>query len=171
MSRFFAISFSFLATVLTVLAAGPTEKDVREYLDQYLGAWRGEVSVENSSGEVIRTFPLAAEYWKSGDVLKGLTAFEVGGEMTFIESENYFRNGLLFADVTQQGETVTYRGYLREESLDWVPYDVDLNTERLMKEWFSEENGETILRVVGEELLHSDKGTGKVILKAKMIRQ
>ncbi|MGE9291497.1 MAG: hypothetical protein ACQKBT_10935 [Puniceicoccales bacterium] len=151
-------------------AASTDEAEVRAYLDRYQGAWNGEVSVENTNGDILRTFPLAAEYWKSGDRLKGLTAFEVEGKMTFIESENYFRHGLLYADVTQGGKTITYRGYLREGRLFWMPYDAELNTERRMKEWFVEENGQEILYVEGEELLRSDKGTAKVILRGRMSR-
>tara|TARA_R100000027_G_scaffold63770_1_gene56744 strand:+ start:22133 stop:22648 length:516 start_codon:yes stop_codon:yes gene_type:complete len=170
------LRFIFLLSLLSFAAGGSAnassdkKAEAQAYLDRYVGTWKGELSIE-SSGKILRTLPLAAEYWKSGDAVKGLTAFEVDGEMTFVESSNYFRNGLLFADVTQKGETVTYRGFLKENRLVWIPYDAELNTERQMKERFVEEDGEEILYVDGVELLRSNGGTAKILLRARMVRE
>lgn len=152
-------------------SAEPDPETVREHLHLYLGSWKGEISVETEDGKVLRTIPVAAEYWQAGERVKGLTAFDFEGKMTFVESVNYFRNRLLFADVEQDGKSLTYRGFLRGEEIVWVPYDAELNTERRMREWFGEEEGVRVLNVEGVELIRSEKGTAQVFLRAKMMRQ
>lgn len=144
---------------------------IRAWLESYIGAWKGEVVVEDADGTELRRFPVAAEYWREGEGVRALTAFEIDGRMTFVEARNYTRNGLLFADVTQGGETVVYRGYLGPEELLWVPYDAELSTERRMKEWFAEEDGKEILHVEGLERLTSEKGKAVVRLRARMERR
>jgi|GEM_PF-5987942 len=147
------------------------ESETKEWLDRYLGSWGGEVSVETATGDVIRTFSVAAEYWKSDGELRALTAFEINDKMSFVEARNYFRNKLLFAEVTQGEATVVYRGYLRDQELYWIPYDAELNTERRMKEWFVKEEGVDVLYIEGVELLRSSKGVASVTLRARMIRR
>ncbi|MEM0966447.1 MAG: hypothetical protein AAGJ81_09895 [Verrucomicrobiota bacterium] len=162
----------FLACGLGLDARLASREEITERLEQYLGSWTGEVTVQTIDGEVMRKFPVAAEYWKVGESIRALTAFEVDGEMTFVEARNYLRNGLLFADVTQAGEKVIYRGTLKPDQIIWIPYDAELNTERRMREWFSEEaDGTEVLNVEGVELLRSMKGIVPLILRAAMKRQ
>jgi len=152
-------------------SAEPSVDDMKEYLGQYLGTWEGELSFETPSGETLKTLAVATEYWKSGEVTKGMTAFELVGEINFAKSKTYFRNNLLFSDVTQNGKTVTYRGFLRNGGIVWIPYDAELNTERRITERFAEEGGDAVLYVEGQELIRSMEGTGKVLLRARLIRK
>ncbi len=166
----------FLLPLLLILpgAVFPRNADVdhiRTWLDRYIGAWKGEVVVEDAEGTELRRFPVAAEYWRQGESVRALTAFEIEGAMTFVEARNHIKNGLLFAEVTQADKTVVYRGYLGPGELLWVPYDAELSTERRMKEWFSEEGGKEILHVEGLERLSSEKGKAVVRLRARMERR
>lgn len=168
MARFLVL---LLPLLVGSLSARTDPAELERWLERYLGSWEGEVVVESSDGRELRRFPVAAEYWRDGGAVLALTAFEINGEMTFVTGRNFLRNGLLFADVTQAGKTVTYRGYLRGEELYWIPYDAELNTERRMKEWFSEQDGEEVLHVEGiERLRKPGKGQAKVLLRAKMKR-
>jgi len=144
---------------------------IRAWLDGYIGAWKGEVVVEAADGTELRKFPVAAEYWRQGESVRALTAFEIDGRMTFVEARNYIKNGLLFAEVSQADKTVVYRGYLGPVELLWVPYDAELSTERRMKEWFTEEDGKEVLYVEGLERLTSEKGKAVVRLRARMERR
>lgn len=158
----------FPATVFSEIA---DVDRIRAWLDGYIGSWKGEVVVEDADGAVLRKIPAAAEYWRDGEGVRALTAFEIDGRMTFVEARNYIKNGLLFADVTQAGKTLVYRGYLGPVELLWVPYDAELSTERRMKEWFTEEDGKEILYVEGLERLTSEKGQAVVRLRARMERR
>ena len=154
-----------------VLAFGnPTSsaspEEIEAWMDQYLGSWRGEVRIRGGDGKELKRIPTAAEYWRSGRKLRALTAFELEDGMTFVESVSYIRNKLLFSEVTQNGKEVLYRGYLRDDSLLWVPYDAKLVTERRMKEWFTEEEGRRQLHIRGIELLRSGDKKAKVYLNA-----
>lgn len=166
-----AIRILLLAVALVPPAAARTSpQDLAGWLERYLGSWRGEVVVEDSGGREITRFPAAAEYWRSGGEIRALTAFELGEGMTFVEARTYLRNGLLYSRVTQAGNEVLYRGFLRGDELFWIPFDAELNTERRMKEWFSEEEGKTVLHVEGVERLRSEEGQAKVFLKARLVR-
>jgi len=161
----------FACGMVSASPASPQVEPWREYLERYVGSWKGEMTIESSEGEILQRFPVAAEYWKDGSGIKGLTAFEIDGKMSFAESRNFLRNRLLFAEVTQGGQTVTYRGYEEEGGVVWIPYDAALNTERRMREWFARENGEEVLHVEGQEILRSEKGSARLILKARLTRQ
>ncbi len=152
----------------TLVGARVDPGQIQSWLDHYLGSWKGELRIETADGREITRMPVAAEYWRSGKDVFALTAFEMEDGMTFVKARMFLRNGLLFSEVTQEEMTVLYRGYLRGEEMFWIPYDAELNTERRMKEWFSEEDGGTILVIEGLERLRSDKGQAHVRLEARL---
>lgn len=124
--------------------------------------------LEDQTGTVLKRFPTAAEYWRSGDRIRALTAFDLESGMAVTESESYIRNKLLFSEVTQDGKKTLYRGYLRDDELFWIPYDAALVTERKMKEWFSEDEGEPVLHMKGVELLRSEGKKAAVVLSVTL---
>jgi len=168
--RVFAAVFSLLIFFGASISARTPVNEIETFLDQYVGSWEGRMTIETNDGELIKTIPVAAEYWRSGSSIKGHTAFEIDGSIRFAQSRNYIRNRLLYADVSQDGETTTYRGYLEEGAVLWVPYDAELNSDRRIRESFVEEDGESRLVVEGRELLRSNKGVAKIRLRAELIR-
>jgi len=166
------IRFAILTLSLIGVSAlgGPGSKaspeEIKEWLGQYPGSWKGEVRIEDANGKELKVIPTAAEYWWSGEKLRALTAFELEQGTTFVEAVSYIRNKLLYSEVTQNEEKVLYRGFLNKDALFWIPFDAELVSDRRMKEWFSEENGKPRLHIKGIELLRSGEKKAKVYLNA-----
>ena len=142
--------FVFMLALLLPLAAGAAS--TRELLDRYTGRWVGTFTVSGFDGTVLQTLKVEQQYWWEGDEQRAIGVFDRQGELTWVSSRIYEREGTLLCETSIADQPHrTYAARVRGDAITWLPTNVVEATRKQVRETILRRGDRWILRSEGFE--------------------
>lgn len=117
----------FCFCLLSLLSTLGVADELHNHLKLYEGAWVGEFTLKSDVSDYRETFTVEQQYWFEDSKLRGVSVYKrPEKKLESLESIiTVNSDGSLLMQVWRQGKVESYIGVFRENSIIWLPGDMN----------------------------------------------
>ncbi|HAV12962.1 MAG TPA: hypothetical protein DCX06_05640 [Opitutae bacterium] len=145
--------------------------DLLDVLRKYEGRWVGHFTIHSTATGYTETFPVEQQYWMEDEKLHGIAVLQRQTGMESSRSVTYILKDKLVSEITR-GENIEtaekYWGLAHEDSVVWLPENMQRANDHQIKESIVIEGGEMLLTTEAFDSYVFKDGLAHIVFKGSL---
>ena len=142
-----------------------------DYLKQYEGRWLGDFTIHSTASGYSETFPVEQRYWWNDGQLHGISVSDTNNGLKSAKSLTFIQEGKLQSEVITGEITERFFGFLRDGGIVWIPANMQRANDYQMAEYFSMEEGLSLLLTEGFDTYVYQEGLAYLVYRGRLLKQ